>query len=203
MQIITWLLSLQNQESEPMSPDRFLLWGWGRGLGTRLASIGQKWGGSLYTGALHFRVTTITDCWMPRGHAISLLSLAVWWAKLEKLASKAQIASLLAVATVFIGLCTLIPTFYSQGGGGLVRETNYLRRNLTTRTRNIAQKCWKPASGHIHVLWWYPVCTCFCNYWTYYRSIADILTMFLLFYFRSRSPCLCDGYIEHSHTSFG
>ena len=32
-----------------------------------------------------------------------------------------QIASLLAVATVFIGLWTLISTFYSQGGG-LIRE---------------------------------------------------------------------------------
>ena len=34
----------------------------------------------------------------------------------------AQIASLLAVATVFIGLWTRIFTFYSQGGGGLVHE---------------------------------------------------------------------------------
>ena len=33
-----------------------------------------------------------------------------------------HIASLLAVATVFIGLWTLIFTFYSQGGG-LIRET--------------------------------------------------------------------------------
>ena len=33
-----------------------------------------------------------------------------------------QIASLLAVATVFIGLWTLIPTFYCQGGG-LIRKT--------------------------------------------------------------------------------
>ena len=35
----------------------------------------------------------------------------------------AQIASLLAVATIFIGLWTRIFTFYSQGGGGLIRET--------------------------------------------------------------------------------
>ena len=48
------------------------------------ARIGQKWGGGLYAGSLHFRVTTITDRRMPRGRAISVLSLAVWWAKLEK-----------------------------------------------------------------------------------------------------------------------
>ena len=41
------------------------------------ASIGQKWGGGLYAGALHFRVTTITDRRMPRGRVISVLSLAV------------------------------------------------------------------------------------------------------------------------------
>ena len=48
------------------------------------ARIGQKWGGGLYAGSLHFRVTTITDRRMPRGRAISVLSLTVWWAKLEK-----------------------------------------------------------------------------------------------------------------------
>ena len=51
---------------------------------------------------------------------ISVLSLAVWWAKLEKNNKVRQnvthIASLLAVATVFIDLWT---PFYSQGGGGL------------------------------------------------------------------------------------
>ena len=35
----------------------------------------------------------------------------------------AQIASLLAVATVFIGLWTLILTFYSQGEGFNIHET--------------------------------------------------------------------------------
>ena len=34
----------------------------------------------------------------------------------------AQIASLLAVATVFIGLWTLIFTFYSQGGQSYTRD---------------------------------------------------------------------------------
>ena len=64
-------------------------------------------------------MTTITDRRISRGRAISVLSLAVWWAKLEKndkvRHTVTQIASLLAVATVFIDLW--IP-FYSQGGGG-------------------------------------------------------------------------------------
>ena len=61
-------------------------------------------------------MTTITDRRMPRGCAISVLSLAVWWAKLEKNDKVrhivTQIASLLAVAT------DLWTPFYSQGGGG-------------------------------------------------------------------------------------
>ena len=108
------------------------------------ARIGQKWGGGLYAGSLHFRVTTITDRRMPRGRAISALSLAVWWAKLEKndkvRHNMTQIASLLAVATVFVDLCA---PFYSQGGGGglIHRRRNifevrgakqYLRANFLT-----------------------------------------------------------------------
>ena len=38
----------------------------------------------------------------------------------------AQIASLLAVATVFIGLWTLMFTFYSRREGGLYKRQNYL-----------------------------------------------------------------------------
>ena len=68
-------------------------------------------------------MTTITDRRMPRGRAISALSLAVWWAKLEKNDKErhimTQIASLLAVATVFIDLWT---PFYSQGGGAYTRD---------------------------------------------------------------------------------
>ena len=64
-------------------------------------------------------MTTITDRRMPRGRAMSVLSLAVWWAKLEKndkvRHDMTQIGSLLAVATVFIDLWS---PFYSQGGGG-------------------------------------------------------------------------------------
>ena len=66
-----------------------------------------------------FRVTTITDCRMPRGHAISVLSLAVWWAKLEKNDKErhnmTQIASSLVLATVLIvcNVCIL----QSEGGG--------------------------------------------------------------------------------------
>ena len=91
------------------------------------ARIGQKWGGSLYAGSLHFRVTTITDRRMPRGRAISALSLAVWWAKLEKndevRHNMTQIASLLAV---FVDLWA---PFYSQGGG-LIRETKVPMQEL-------------------------------------------------------------------------
>ena len=96
------------------------------------ARIGQKWGGGLYAGSLHFCVTTITDRRMPRGRAISVLSLAVWWAKLEKndkvRHNMTQIASLLAVATVFVDLWA---PFYSQGGGGLYARQKYLCRNLS------------------------------------------------------------------------
>ena len=75
-------------------------------------------------------MTTITDRRKPRGHAISALSLAVWWAKLEKNDKVRHImtliASLLAVATVFIDLWT---PFYSQGGG-LIRETKLPMQEL-------------------------------------------------------------------------
>ena len=68
---------------------------------------------------------------MPRGRAISVLSLAVWWAKLEKNDKvkhiMTQIASLLAVATVFIDLWT---PFYSQGGGGLICKTKLPMQEL-------------------------------------------------------------------------
>ena len=51
---------------------------------------------------------TITDCRMPCGRSISVLSLAVWWAKLEKndevKHNMTQVASLLVVATVLLGL---------------------------------------------------------------------------------------------------
>ena len=48
------------------------------------ANIGQNKGGGLYTGSLHFRVTTITDRRMPHGCMIPVLSLAIWLAKLKK-----------------------------------------------------------------------------------------------------------------------
>ena len=67
---------------------------------------------------------------MPCGRAISALSLAVWWAKLEKndkvRHNMTQIASLLAVATVFVDLWA---PFYSQGGG-LIRETKVPMQEL-------------------------------------------------------------------------
>ena len=73
-------------------------------------------------GSLHFHVTTITDHRMPRGCAISVLFLAILCSNLKKINKVrhtiVQIASLLAVATDFIGLWTLMFTFYSQGGWG-------------------------------------------------------------------------------------
>jgi hypothetical protein len=92
-------------------------------------SIGQKWGGGLYAGLLRFRVTTFTDRRMPRGRAISALSLAVWWTKLEKNDKvrhiMIQMASALAVATVFIGLWTPISTICSRRrGGAYTRDKN-------------------------------------------------------------------------------
>ena len=90
------------------------------------ARIGQKWGGGLYAGSLHFRVTTITDRRMPRGRAIFVLSLAVWWAKLEKndkvRHNMTQIASLLAVATVFVDLCQNWLHFTVREGGAYTRD---------------------------------------------------------------------------------
>ena len=61
------------------------------------------------------------DHYQPSNTTCSVISLVVWWAKLEKNDKvrhnniMTQMANLLAVATVFIGLWTL---FISQGGGG-------------------------------------------------------------------------------------
>ena len=81
-------------------------------------------------GSLHFCVTTITNPRMPRGHVIYVLSLAVWLAKLEKndkvRHNMTQIASLLAVATVFIGLWTL----FTVREGGLIHETKLPMQEL-------------------------------------------------------------------------
>ena len=72
---------------------------------------------------------------MPRGRAISVLSLAVWWAKLEKndkvRHNMTQIASLLAVATVFVDLCQIMGSILQSGrGGGLIRETKVPMQEL-------------------------------------------------------------------------
>ena len=88
------------------------------------ARIGQKWGGGLYAGSLHFCVTTITDHRMPCGRAISILSPAVWQAKLEKnnkvRHNMTQIASLLAIATILLtyGLHFTV----REGGGAYMRD---------------------------------------------------------------------------------
>ena len=107
------------------------------------ARIGQKWGGGLYARSLHFCVMTITDRQIPRGRAISVFSLAYWWAKLEKndkvRHNMTQIASLLAVATVFIDLWT---PFYSRGGGGgLILETKVPMQELELKMQGGGLMC--------------------------------------------------------------
>ena len=62
---------------------------------------------------------------MPRGRAISVLSLAVWWAKLKRVRSNmTQIASLLVVAAV--STCTWLMVCILQSGGGGAYTRNYL-----------------------------------------------------------------------------
>ena len=74
-----------------------------------------KKGRGLIHGTVTFPCDNHYDHRMPRGHTISVLSLAVWWAKLDKVRyNMAQIASLLAVATVYIGF---MDSIYSQEGG--------------------------------------------------------------------------------------
>ncbi len=122
------------------------------------ASIGEKWGGGLYSGSVHFRLTTITDRWLPHGRAISALSLAAWGAKLEKNDKvrhiTTQMASLLAVATVFVGLCTLNTYILQSEKGGLIRPKNAggLIREGGGRTCGI-------------LLYWYTVHVPNCTIW--------------------------------------
>ena len=89
----------------------------------------------VYAGSLHFCVTIITSRQTPRGCVISALSLAVWWAKFEKndkvRHNMTQIASFLAVATVFIDLWS---PFYSQGGG-LMCETKLPMQELELKMK--------------------------------------------------------------------
>ena len=132
------------------------------------ARIGQKWGGGLYAGSLHFRVTTITDRRMPRGRAISALSLAVWWAKLEKndkvRHNMTQIASLLAVATVFVDLWA---PFYSQGGGGLYARQKYLCRNLSLKWRGGLCARGGVIAGFYGTFPTLSICTCTCMFFSF------------------------------------
>ena len=97
-------------------------------------------------GSLHFCVTTITDCRIPRGCAISILSLAVWWAKLEKnnkvRHNMTQIASLLAVVTVLL-TCGL--HFIVREGWGLIRETKLPMQELELKMHSsLLQRGWYP-----------------------------------------------------------
>ena len=87
------------------------------------ASIGQNRGGVLFAGQWYLHVMTIIDQRIPHGRAISTLSLAVWWEKLDKSYkvrhNMTQIANILAVAAVSIGLWTLLSIVDSQRRGGL------------------------------------------------------------------------------------
>ena len=69
-------------------------------------------------------MTTITDRRMPCGRAISILSLAVWWAKLEKndkvSHNMTQIASLLVVAGLWSAICAF--SNYNQRRGAYMRD---------------------------------------------------------------------------------
>ena len=69
----------------------------------------------------HYRLSNAT--WARDLCTFCVLSLTVWWEKLEKndkvRHSMTQIASLLAVATAFVDLWA---PFYSQGGGAYTRD---------------------------------------------------------------------------------
>ena len=86
------------------------------------ARIGQK----LIRGrSLHFRVTTITDHWMPRGRDLCTFSGCLVGKPREndKIGIiMTQIAGLLAIATVFIGLWTLftVRELMREGGWGRI-----------------------------------------------------------------------------------
>ena len=70
---------------------------------------------------------------MPRGHTISALSLVKTREKRQVRHNMTQMASVLAVATVFIRLWTLISTFDSLRRGGLIHETKIPMQELETK----------------------------------------------------------------------
>ena len=74
---------------------------------------------------------TVTDPQMPRGHVISVLSLAVWWGKFEKNDKvrhiMTQIASLLVLATIFSWLMACNFCILQSEGGAYMRDkTTYV-----------------------------------------------------------------------------
>ena len=76
-------------------------------------------------------MTTITDVGMPRGRAISVLSLVVWWAKLEK-NDKIRHNIMTQIASLLLFLLTygLHFTVREVGGGELI----YMRYKYLCRT---------------------------------------------------------------------
>ena len=94
-------------------------------------ALGNSGGGDLYAGSLHFCVMTITSRRMPCGRTISTFSGCLM-GKTDKVRHNiTQIAGLLAVATVFIGLWTL----QSGRGGGLLRETKLPMQELELKVQ--------------------------------------------------------------------
>ena len=85
------------------------------------ASIRQKWEGGLFAGLLRFCVTTITDPRMLR----DICTFSEQTQKNDKVRHNnimTQIGSLLAVATVFIGLWTLNIYVLLLGRGAYTRD---------------------------------------------------------------------------------
>ena len=98
-------------------------------------------------------MTTITDRRMPRGRAISVLSLAVWWAELEKKFNDnvrhimTQIANLLVVATVFTWLIICNVCILQSERGDL-----YTRHYIGTWTKNAGGLMHKGGGGNRGIL---------------------------------------------------
>ena len=89
------------------------------------ASIGQKWGGGLYVGSLP----------LPMSNAMWAHNLCTFSGCLigEINKVKHNMTSLLAVATDFIGLWTLI--YCQGGGGGFMHETKLPMQELELKVQ--------------------------------------------------------------------
>ena len=91
------VISVESRDYAPVPPPPFVH-----------ASIGQKWGGGLYAGSLHFRVTTITDCRMPRGCDLCTCR------------------NLMNMWDVVLFNCRVLATCFNQKSGSLRSRLRYL-----------------------------------------------------------------------------